>query len=144
MAPRCSQTWECESSISFQVAVCQTRSNFRNVAEFSLKSALQHRFHLSPQNTPSSGLVPLRPRGSTDALRELKAAGCHLATQEWVDNHWSLILWKLAGMAALDPESEADVDRRRWSWAETMRQLQYRYDLFRVYYYVNRGPLAQL
>ena len=102
-------------------------SHFRNVAEFSLKSALQHRFHLFPQSIPSSDLVPLRPRGPIDALRELKAAGCHLATQEWVDNHWSLILWKLAGMAALDPESEADVDRRRWSWAETMRQLQYRY-----------------
>ena len=113
-------------------------SHFRNVAEFSLKSALRHRFHLSLQS------IPLRPRGPADALRELKAASCHLATQEWVDNHWSLILWKLAGMAALDPESEVDVDRRRWSWAETMRQLQYRYVLFRFYYYVNQGPLAQL
>lgn len=43
-------------------------------------------------------------------------------------------------MAALDPESEVDVDRRRWSWAETMRQLQYRYDLFRFYYYVTGIP----
>jgi len=75
-----------------------------------------------------------------DALRELKAAGCHLATQEWVDNHWFLILWKLAGMVALDPESEADVDRRRWNWAETMRQLQYRYASPWIFYYVNRVP----
>ena len=30
-------------------------------------------------------------------------------------------------MAALDPESETDADRRRWSWTETMRQLLYRY-----------------
>jgi breast cancer 2 susceptibility protein len=49
-----------------------------------------------------------------------------------------LILWKLAGMAALDPESEADVDRRRWCWAETMRQLQYRYASPSTFYYVNR------
>ncbi|KAH9170557.1 hypothetical protein EDB89DRAFT_1977284 [Lactarius sanguifluus] len=51
-----------------------------------------------------------------------------LATQEWVDNHWSLILWKLAGMVALDPESEVDEHRRRWSWKEMMRQLRYRYE----------------
>ncbi|KAI9453574.1 hypothetical protein BJY52DRAFT_1288754 [Lactarius psammicola] len=66
--------------------------------------------------------------GPTDALRELKTTGCTLATQEWVDNHWSLILWKLAGMVALDPESEVDEHRRRWSWNEMMRQLCYRYE----------------
>jgi breast cancer 2 susceptibility protein len=60
-------------------------------------------------------------------LRELNATGCTLATQEWVDNQWSLILWKLAGMVALDPESEVDEGGRRWSWKETMRQLRYRY-----------------
>jgi len=87
---------------------------------------MQHRFHVSPQGIPSVD-VPFYPRGPVDALRELKEAGCHLATQEWVDNHWSLILWKLAGMAALDPESEVDINRRRWSWTETVRQLRYRY-----------------
>ena len=129
------------SLVSFQVAVCHHLSNFRNVAELldlSLKSALQHRFHLSSQGR-SSDPVPPHPGGSVDALRELKAIGCHLATQKWVDNHWSLILWKLAGMAAFDPESETDVDRRRWSWAETMRQLQYRYASPSILYYVNRA-----
>jgi breast cancer 2 susceptibility protein len=143
MAPRCSQTWECKSFVSFQATAGHHRSNFRNVAELldlSLKSALQHRFHLSIQGILSSDPVPLHLRGSVDALRDLKAIGCHLATQEWVDNHWSLILWKLAGMAALDPESEADVDRRRWSWSETMRQLQYRYAFPSIFYYVNRAP----
>jgi breast cancer 2 susceptibility protein len=43
-------------------------------------------------------------------------------------------------MAALDPESEADVDRRRWCWAETIRQLQYRYAPPSIFYYVNRVP----
>jgi hypothetical protein len=135
------------SPVSFHVAVCHHRPNFRNAAElrnFSLKSALQYRFRLSPQDIPGSDPVPLHLQGSVDALRELKAASCRLATQEWVDNHWSLILWKLAGMAALDPESETDVDRRRWCWAETMRQLQYRYASRSILYYVNRVPHAQL
>lgn len=116
------------SHVSFNVAVSHHRPNFRNATElrnFGLKSALQHRFRPSPQETAGSDSVS-HLQGPVDALRELKAAGCHLATKEWVDNHWSLILWKLAGMAALDLESEADVDRRRWCWAETMRQMKYR------------------
>lgn len=94
--------------------------------DLSPKSALQHRFYVFSQGISSTHPVPRHLRGPTDALRELKSLGCHLATQEWVENHWSLILWKLAGMVALDPESEADNDRQRWSWAETMRQLRYR------------------
>ena len=43
-------------------------------------------------------------------------------------------------MAALDPESEADVDRRRWCWAETIRQLLYRYAPPLTFYYVSRVP----
>ena len=138
-------TWPREhrnvSPVSSYVAIFHHRPNLRNAAElrnFGLKSALQHKFQLSPQDAPRSGPVPHQPQGSADALRELKVAGCHLATQEWVDNHWPLILWKLAGMAALDPESEADVDRRRWSWRETMRQLRYRYAPPSIFYYVNR------
>ncbi|KAH9058304.1 hypothetical protein EDB87DRAFT_1685476 [Lactarius vividus] len=93
-----------------------------NVAELrnlSPKSAIQYRFRDASN---------VDPQGPTDALHELKATGCMLATQEWVDNHWSLILWKLAGMVALDPESEVDEHRRRWSWKEMMRQLCYRYE----------------
>jgi hypothetical protein len=116
-----SRRWECKPPVSSCALLFQCSSNFRNVDELrglSSKSAMQHRFHVSPQ---------FYPRGPVDALRELKEAGCHLATQEWVDNHWSLILWKLASMAALDPESEVNINRRRWSWSETIRQLQYRY-----------------
>ncbi|KAF8527565.1 hypothetical protein BU17DRAFT_39718 [Hysterangium stoloniferum] len=49
--------------------------------------------------------------------------GCHLVTKEWVDNHWSLILWKMIGMACLEPEKIA----KKWSWDEVMRQLHMRY-----------------
>ena len=124
-----SRRWECKPPVSCCISLSQRRSNFRNVdelRELSPKSAMQHRFHVSPQGT-SSVDVPFYPRGPVDALRELKEAGCHLASQEWVDNHWFLILWKLAGMAALDPESEVSINRRRWSWTETVRQLRYRY-----------------
>ncbi len=129
------------SPVSFYVAVFHRCPNFRNVAELrdiSLKSAFQHKFELSLQGVFNSDPIPPHFRGSIDALQELKVAGCHMTTQEWVDNHWSLILWKLAGMAILDPDSEADVNRRRWSWAETMRQLQYRYIFPFIFHYVNR------
>ncbi|KAI0253208.1 hypothetical protein BJV78DRAFT_220331 [Lactifluus subvellereus] len=97
----------------------------RNV---SPKSAIQHRFYVTPQGGPSTSSISPGLRGPVDAFRELKAIGGNLATQEWVDNHWSLILWKLAGMATLDPKRELDVDRKRWSWTEMMRQLRYRYE----------------
>lgn len=63
------------------------------------------------------------------ALVELQHLGCGLATKEWVENHWGLILWKLAGMVCLDPESERDPARKRWCWREVISQLQYRYVL---------------
>ncbi|KAI6047891.1 hypothetical protein EDC04DRAFT_2555648 [Pisolithus marmoratus] len=68
------------------------------------------------------------PLGHAAALEELQAKGCSLATKAWIENHWSLILWKLAGMVALDPRSELDPDRRRWCWSEVIRQLLYRYE----------------
>ena len=135
------------SPVSFHVAVCHHGPNFRTAAElrnFGQKFALQYKFRLFPQDILSPDPVSLHLQGSADALRELKAAGCHLATQPWVDNHWFLILWKLAGMAALDPESEADVDRRRWCWAETMRQLRYRYAPFFKFLSCLPSPRAQL
>ncbi|KAF8971701.1 hypothetical protein BDZ97DRAFT_1913615 [Flammula alnicola] len=65
-----------------------------------------------------------------EALKELLDRGCVLATKPWVDNHWCLVLWKLAGMVALDPEKEMKPDTARWCWAEVIRQLLYRYIYF--------------
>ena len=64
--------------------------------------------------------------GPQEALQKLKEEGCSLATKEWVDNHWSLILWKLAGLAYLLPEREWYDDQKRWGWEEVRRQLLYR------------------
>ncbi|KAK0208723.1 hypothetical protein DFS33DRAFT_1380217 [Desarmillaria ectypa] len=58
----------------------------------------------------------------------LKEAGCSLVTKPWIDNHWGLILWKLAGMTCLEPEKEWDEKERRWCWEEVYRQMLYRYE----------------
>ena len=64
--------------------------------------------------------------GPSAALADLKRLGCNLVTNSWVENHWSLILWKLAGMVLLNPDEERDPTKRRWCWPEVMRQLLYR------------------
>ncbi|KAI0720072.1 hypothetical protein C8T65DRAFT_634775 [Cerioporus squamosus] len=66
--------------------------------------------------------------GPEDALARLQELGCKLATQQWVTNHYALILWKLAAMVCLEPEREQDVKTKRWCWVEVMRQLLYRYE----------------
>ncbi|KAF8846093.1 hypothetical protein BDN67DRAFT_891569, partial [Paxillus ammoniavirescens] len=54
--------------------------------------------------------------------------GCSLATKAWIESHWPLVLWKLAGMVALDPASERNPVTKRWCWPEVIRQLMYRYE----------------
>ncbi|KAG6837644.1 hypothetical protein H0H93_004920 [Arthromyces matolae] len=66
--------------------------------------------------------------GMEEAYKCLLERGCSLATQEWVNNHWCLILWKLAGMVGLEPERETIPAQKRWSWDEVMKQLLYRYE----------------
>ena len=84
------------------------------------------------QITPDTSLHYLfhgpngRNLGPAEALNELHRQGCTMATKAWVDNHWCLILWKLAGMVALDPQSEGIPDQQRWCWSEIIRQLLYR------------------
>ncbi|KAJ7040305.1 hypothetical protein C8F04DRAFT_1312619 [Mycena alexandri] len=89
--------------------------------------ALYYSFH-TPSSTLPADSSPPKLLGPAAALEELLARGCALATKLWVDNHWCLILWKLAGMVCLEPEREGDVDAKRWCWAEVMRQLLYRYE----------------
>ncbi|KIY53699.1 hypothetical protein FISHEDRAFT_32826, partial [Fistulina hepatica ATCC 64428] len=48
-----------------------------------------------------------------------------LLTKPWVDNHWALILWKLAGHIALDPR-DGQIDR--WSFKTIVDQLCYRFE----------------
>ncbi|KAG2149643.1 hypothetical protein BD769DRAFT_1407364 [Suillus cothurnatus] len=103
--------------------------NVTELSQITPATALFYSFY-TPSTTPNEGVQPsdAKPLGPTAALEELHARGCSLATQEWVNNHWPLILWKLAGMVSLEPEAESDPDRKRWCWPEVIRQLLYRYE----------------
>ncbi|CAG8754849.1 4735_t:CDS:2, partial [Acaulospora colombiana] len=56
------------------------------------------------------------------AFQELKARGCSLVEKAWLENHWVLILWKLANSVVLWPSSQAS----RWTFQEVISQLLYR------------------
>lgn len=110
----------------------------RNVSQLSQIApalSLYYSFHktsTSPSAYPESEQALEAERlGPAAALSELHRQGCNLATKEWVENHWGLILWKLAGLVMLDPEKEvANNSNKRWCWDEVMRQLHYRYVFF--------------
>lgn len=88
------------------------------------ETALYYSFHTTASVPTLS--QPTTILGSAEALRELLDRGCVLATKPWVDNHWCLILWKLAGMVTLDPQKETNLNEKRWCWAEVIHQLLYR------------------
>ncbi|KAI0931562.1 hypothetical protein AcV5_004980 [Taiwanofungus camphoratus] len=91
--------------------------------------ALYYSFHCpSSSNSEDSTSSSLTFLGPDAALNRLKEIGCSLVTKSWVDNHWGLILWKLAGMVCFQPEHESNPDMRRWCWREVMKQLIYRYE----------------
>ncbi|KAF9479433.1 hypothetical protein BDN70DRAFT_906293 [Pholiota conissans] len=95
------------------------RSDIATLSQITPDTAPYYNFHrTSSSPPPSSSSVPVK------ALEK----GCDLATRPWVDNHWSLILWKLAAMVAFDPEKESKPDEARWCWSTVMRQLLYRYE----------------
>ncbi|KAG2156582.1 uncharacterized protein EDB93DRAFT_1127388 [Suillus bovinus] len=103
--------------------------NVTELSQITPATALFYSFY-TPSATPSESVQPsdVTPLGPAAALEELHARGCSLATKEWVNNHWPLVLWKLAGMVSLEPEAESDPDRKRWRWPEVIRQLLYRYE----------------
>ncbi|KII94288.1 hypothetical protein PLICRDRAFT_99668, partial [Plicaturopsis crispa FD-325 SS-3] len=102
--------------------------NVTELSQITPTIALYYSFHTAlptPPDAPPSQLPEIETLlGPREALQALHDRGCTLATKPWVDNHWALILWKLAGMAALDPGREP----RWWCWAEVLRQLFYRYE----------------
>ena len=124
-----SRIWECLFVIpsTTRTILIARHRNFKELSQVDLRTAPFYAFATrlrSPPESPdpSSSLV----LGRSAALEELHANGCTLAKQAWVDNHWSLVLWKLAGMVALDPTSESDPSKKRWCWSEVIRQLMYR------------------
>ena len=102
----------------------------RNVQELSrVKPATAvHYCFYSFTSAPAPSPAQAEPAllNAAAAYTELTRQGCSLATEEWVTNHWCLILWKLAGMAALDPGSEKIESKKRWCWTEVIKQLRQR------------------
>ena len=85
--------------------------------------AIYYSFHSADPSDDSAEVIQLGPEA---ALAQLKELGCRLATQQWVTNHYGLILWKLSGLVCLEPEREMNPKTKRWCWSEVMRQLRYR------------------
>ncbi|KAF7302766.1 hypothetical protein HMN09_00911700 [Mycena chlorophos] len=102
--------------------------NIAELEQITPSIAAYYLFHTPSAELPNTPATPSRAFGPAAALQDLLARGCSLATKAWVDNHWGLILWKLAGMVCLEPELEKDPQRKRWCWEEVLRQLLYRYE----------------
>ncbi|KAH6917048.1 BRCA2, oligonucleotide/oligosaccharide-binding, domain 1-domain-containing protein [Coprinopsis sp. MPI-PUGE-AT-0042] len=102
--------------------------NIQELKHITPESAIHYGFYSAESTSPIPGSSSSPVLNAEAAYRELLRQGCTLATKPWVDNHWCMILWKLAGMAAFDPDSEQDLKKKRWCWAEVMRQLTYRYE----------------
>ncbi|KAF5352763.1 hypothetical protein D9756_005896 [Leucocoprinus leucothites] len=102
--------------------------NIRELQQVTPTLAAYYSFHTASTLPPSQKDQTVQILGPEAALKQLHDLGCTLATKAWVDNHWGLVLWKLAGMVALDPDSESDPRTKRWCWTEVKRQLLYRYE----------------
>ncbi|ORY34756.1 BRCA2, oligonucleotide/oligosaccharide-binding, domain 1-domain-containing protein [Naematelia encephala] len=97
--------WVCQP----EIALTESPSD---VLHMTIDNAIAYRFQM-----PISA-------GRNDALRILQRDGCSCVTPRWVDNHWTLILWKLAGMTQAKPSLIEEL----WSFKEVVRQLKYRYE----------------
>ncbi|KAL1739850.1 hypothetical protein HDZ31DRAFT_48666, partial [Schizophyllum fasciatum] len=97
-------------------------SNLAELEEITPTTAIDYYFC-----GPPGANGELTELGPQEALITLLERGYTMATKPWVDNHWCMILWKLAAMVALDPEEETRPEgmHRRWCWEEVISQLLY-------------------
>jgi breast cancer 2 susceptibility protein len=61
-------------------------------------------------------------KGPPEMLKEFETEGLTYVDLEWVENHWKMILWKLASIVKAKP----DLFHEKWNYREVKRQLQYR------------------
>ena len=61
-------------------------------------------------------------RGANEAYARLIEADCTFMTDAWVENHWSLIVWKSASLV----RSKRDELEKMWNWEYAVDQLFYR------------------
>ncbi|KAI0354580.1 hypothetical protein OH77DRAFT_1496552 [Trametes cingulata] len=102
--------------------------NVEELRQMRPSNAIYYRFHSAVATVGIEDPAESEQLGPKAAFVELKERGCHLATQEWVTNHYGLILWKLAGLVCMEPDRERDPRTKRWCWPEIIRQLLYRYE----------------
>lgn len=77
--------------------------------------------------------------GSAFAYEELLNFGkCSKIRRDWVDNHWTLIVWKLAGIAKAKPREWQDW----WDFGKVCEQLKYRYE--REYILAERSCIKRI
>ncbi|KAG8948639.1 hypothetical protein FRC04_009403 [Tulasnella sp. 424] len=94
------------------------------LANINIWNAPYYRFH-APTASQLIGDKPmLNPLGVDSALLYLRKRGCKLINAEWVRNHWSFVLWKLATLVCACP----DLAESKWSYEEATKQLLYRYE----------------
>lgn len=107
--------------------------NISELCQITPQTAPFYCFHTSsPDLFPSSQSQrfspdPQKTLGPQEAFEHLTKTG-RATSRKWVDNHWVFVLWKLAGMAAFDPASEANPLTRRWCWSSVLSQLESRHD----------------
>ena len=112
--------------------------NISELTQITPQTAPFYQFHTASSNLfPSTqtqcvassddNYAPQKTLGPAEAYEHLTQTG-RFTTRKWVDNHWVMILWKLAGLAALDPESECNPSTRRWCWRSVLSQLEARHD----------------
>lgn len=56
-------------------------------------------------------------------MEEFRTQGLGHVNNGWVENHWKLVVWKLASMVRAKPE----LLQEKWNYYEVVRQLKYRY-----------------
>lgn len=55
-------------------------------------------------------------------MEEFRLEGLGHVGIAWFQNHWRMVVWKLASMVRAKPE----LFREKWSYLELVRQLKYR------------------
>ncbi|THH03452.1 hypothetical protein EW145_g6247 [Phellinidium pouzarii] len=106
--------------------------NITELSQINPETAIFYVFHtsesyISSTQTQVASAAAGVSLGPADVHVHLLQAGRTLASRKWVNNHWSLVLWKLAGLACLQPERE-NTPERRWCWRSVLEQFEARYD----------------
>jgi breast cancer 2 susceptibility protein len=104
--------WACECCVSERKSEADCRPD--EIWKLDLKNAVYYQFIAEDASS----------LGTESALSVLQRDGCRLATAPWVDNHYAMILWKLAGQVQAQPK----IFDTRWNWGEVIEQLKYRYE----------------